>query len=330
MKDGISTCIGIESTAHTFGVSVVSSSGKIFCDVKKTYKPPPGKGIHPREAAQHHGLHAGEILSSAMEEYGEKLDLVDAVAFSMGPGLGPCLRTGATVARTLAHRLEKPLTPVHHAIAHLEIGKLVTGAVDPLAILVSGGHTNITAFSDHFWRIYGETEDITLGNLIDGFARQAGMSSPGGPMIEEFAKKSKNYIDLPYVVKGNDVSYSGLLTALSGKLAEGEELADLCYSLQEVAFAMLTEAAERALAHTEKKEVLLAGGVAANLRLQEMVKQISEDHEAQFFAVPLRFSGDCGAQIAWTGLQLNARGVEIEIEKSFVKPRWRMDSVYIP
>ena len=324
------TCLGIESTAHTIGVSVASSSGQIFCDVKKMYKPPVGKGIHPREAAQHHSTYFPEILSKALAEYHRPVETINAVAFAMGPGLGPCLRTGATVARTLSCRLGKPLVPVHHAIGHLEIAKLATCSTDPLAVLVSGGHTNICAFSDHYWRIYGETEDITLGNLIDGFAREAGLPSPGGPIVEELAKKSKNFISIPYIVKGNDVSYSGLLTALSTKLKQKMSVDDLCYSLQEVAFAMLTEATERALAHTEKREVLLAGGVAANKRLQEMLKQIAEEHEATFYVVPMKFSGDCGAQIAWTGAQLYMKGVTVELEKSFVKPRWRMDSVYIP
>jgi N6-L-threonylcarbamoyladenine synthase len=324
------TCIGIEATAHTFGVSVASSNGQIFCDAKRMHKPPLGKGIHPREAAQHHSTYASEILSSALREYGKPTKTIDAIAFSMGPGLGPCLRTGATVARTLSYSLGKPLVPVHHAIAHIEIAKLATGSKDPLAVLVSGGHTNICAFSDHYWRIYGETEDITLGNLIDGFAREAGLPSPGGPVVEELAKKGNNFIALPYAVKGNDVSYSGLLTALGSKLLKKIDVSDLCYSLQEVAFAMLTEATERALAHTEKREVLLAGGVAANNRLQEMLKQIAEEHGADFYVVPLKFSGDCGAQIAWTGAQLYIKGVRVEIENSFVKPRWRMDSVYIP
>ena len=330
MGERVITCIGIEATAHTFGVSVASSNGRILCDVKRMHRPPLGKGIHPREAAQHHSTYAPEILSKALRDYGKPANTIDAVAFSMGPGLGPCLRTGATVARTLSSSLNKPLVPVHHAIAHIEIAKLAIGFKDPLAVLVSGGHTNICAFSDHYWRIYGETEDITLGNLIDGFAREAGLPSPGGPVVEELANKGREFIDLPYAVKGNDVSYSGLLTALGSKLLKKIDVADLCYSLQEVAFAMLAETTERALAHTEKREVLLAGGVAANRRLQEMLRQISEEHGADFGVVPLNFSGDCGAQIAWTGSQLYMKGVHVEIEKSFVRPRWRMDSVYIP
>ncbi len=329
-KKGEKVCLGVESTAHTFGIALATSGGRILSDVNAVYRPPPGKGIHPREAAQHHSEQAASVLEECFRTANIRIDQVDAIAFSMGPGLGPVLRTGATVARALAVWLNRPLIPIHHAIGHIEIASLTTTAKDPLVILVSGGHTVITAFAAGRWRVFGETEDITLGNLLDMFARAAGLRSPGGSAVEELAKRGRRFIDLPYVVKGNDTSYSGLLTAAENKLREGESIEDLCYSLQEVAFAMLAEASERALAHTEKSEVLMAGGVAANERLQEMVHIISEEHEAKFLVVPKRYSGDCGAQIAWTGLLAHEHGVVTDVDRSFVRPRWRLDRVNIP
>jgi len=121
-----------------------------------------------------------------------------------------------------------------------------------------------------------------------------------------------------------------LLTAALRKLKEGNKIEDVCPSLQEVSFAMLTEAAERALAHTEKKEILLTGGVAANERLQQMIRSISLEHGAKFFVVSKEYSGDCGAQIAWTGVLAYQSSVQVDIEKSFVKPKWRLDQVRIP
>ena len=323
-------CLGVESTAHTFGVSLASSKGEILSDVNSTYTPMPGEGIHPRKAAQHHSNVAPEVLRLSLQRAGIKLRDIDAIAFSVGPGLGPVLRTGATLARALSIWLNKPFVPVHHAVAHIEIGRLATGSKDPLVLLVSGGHTTIATYAAKRWRILGETEDITLGNLLDVFAREARLNFPGGPAVEDLAKKGRNFINLPYVVKGNDVSYSGLLTAAIKKLKEGERIEDLCYSLQEVAFAMLTEATERALAYTEKEEVLLTGGVAANERLQSMIREIAREHGAKFFVVPKRFSGDCGAQIAWTGVLVYQHGVQVDVEKSFVKPKWRLDQVDIP
>lgn len=324
-------CLGIESTAHTFGASVASEEGKILSDVKDVYVPPTGMGIHPREAAQHHSQVAHEVIIEAFKRAKVKPQDLDAIAFSMGPGLGPALRVGATVARALAAFLKKPLVPVHHAIGHIEIAILTTGAIDPLTVIVSGGHTALVAFARRRWRIFGETEDITLGNLLDMFAREVGIPSPGGRNVEELARSGGNLIDLPYTVKGNDVSYSGLLTAALRRFKEGgSKLEDLCYSLQEIAFSMLTEATERCLAHTEKRELLLTGGVAANKRLQEMLKSIAEEHEAKFYVVDPKFSGDCGAQIAWTGLLAYKVGVKIDVEESFIKPKWRLDKVDVP
>ena len=324
------TCLGIESTAHTFGVAIASSSGGILSDVNSKYSPLPGKGIHPREAAQHHSEVAPIVLRDSLEKWGGQVDGINVVAFSAGPGLGPVLRTGATMARALASWLDVPLVLVHHAIAHIEIAACMTGAKDPLVALVSGGHTTVTAFKGGRWQVFGETEDITLGNLLDMFARAVPLQTPGGPEVEKLASLGRVFLDLPYVVKGNDVSYSGLLTATKRLLNSGAALEDVCYSLQEVAFAMLAEAVERALAHTEKNELLLTGGVAANNRLREMLRIVAEDHGAELLVVPREYSGDSGAQIAWTGVLAFSAGVKTEIERSFVKPRWRLDSVDTP
>lgn len=321
--------LGIESTAHTFGASVASSVRGILTDFKRVYVPPLGKGIHPREAAQHHASVAAKVVKEALTLKGNHLAGIDIIGFSRGPGLGPCLRTGATVARSIATYISLPLVPVHHAIGHIEITMKVSGLKDPLVVLVSGGHTCITAFSDGRWRIFGETEDITLGNLLDMFAREVGLPSPGGAAVEKMAEKGRKFVNLPYVQKGNDVSYSGLLTAAKRVLGT-ERLEDICYSIQEVSFSTLAEAAERALAHTEKKEVLLVGGVASNRRLREMIAVISEEHGARYAFAPDKYSADCGAQISWTSILAYKSGVRIENAESYVKPKWRIDEVPVP
>ncbi|MEM2921080.1 MAG: KEOPS complex N(6)-L-threonylcarbamoyladenine synthase Kae1 [Candidatus Bathyarchaeia archaeon] len=323
-------CLGIESTAHTFGIAIAASDGRILANINATYYPPRGQGIHPRLAAQHHCEVAPKVLRRTLQAWGRPLKELNSVAFSCGPGLGPALRTGATVARAIAFRYELPIIPVHHAIGHIEIAIHATGAVDPLVVLVSGGHTVITAFANHRWRVFGETEDITLGNLLDMLAREAGLPSPGGPEVEKLAQKGVKLLKMPYVVKGNDVSYSGLLTAASHLLRSGEALENICFSVQEVAFSMLAEATERALVHTGKNEILLTGGVAANRRLREMLNAVAEDQNAKFLVVPNEFSGDSGAQIAWTGILALQAGMAVEVSRSFVKPRWRLDTVDVP
>ncbi|MEM0241032.1 MAG: tRNA (adenosine(37)-N6)-threonylcarbamoyltransferase complex transferase subunit TsaD, partial [Candidatus Nezhaarchaeales archaeon] len=204
--------LGIESTAHTFGCGIVDSSGNILANVNNTYIPAKG-GIHPRESAQHHSDVAPRVIRTALSEAKLSMDQVDAIAVSLGPGLGPCLRVGATICRALAVAYDKPLIPVNHAVAHIEIAKLTTGFKDPLIVFVSGGNTIIAAYSDGRYRVFGETLDIALGNLLDAFAREAHLPHPGGPRVEELAKKGERLLKLPYIVKGQDVSYSGLLTA---------------------------------------------------------------------------------------------------------------------
>jgi glycoprotease/Kae1 family metallohydrolase len=182
--------------------------------------------------------------------------------------------------------------------------------------------------------VFGETLDIALGNCLDVFAREAGLHQakdmPFGAVIEKIAANGKKLIPLPYTVKGMDMSLSGLLTAVVALLKKGEyKLEDLCYSLQETAFSMVTEVTERALAHTEKKEVLLTGGVAANKRLQSMIKAIAEEHGATFKVVPSEFAVDNGAMIAWTGVLAYTYGLITPIDESFVKLRWRLEEVEV-
>lgn len=323
-------CLGIESTAHTFGASVVTDLGVILSDVRDVHLSAPGTGIHPREAAEHHSEVAARVVSGSLGTAGIKASKLAGVAVSLGPGLGPCLRVGATVARSIAAYFHLPMIPVNHAIGHIEIGTLTTGAKDPLVVLVSGGHTVIAAFSGGRWRIFGETEDITIGNLYDMFAREIDLPSPAGPQIEKLATESTIFLHLPYVVKGNDVSYSGLLTAALARLRAGAKLEDVCYSMQEVSCSMLAEAVERSLAYTGKREILLTGGVAANKTLCKKLEEVAKLHDAVCHVVASPYTGDCGAQIAWTGMLALKAGLAAPFEDAGVRPKWRLEDVDIP
>ncbi|MGC8895523.1 MAG: KEOPS complex N(6)-L-threonylcarbamoyladenine synthase Kae1 [Candidatus Bathyarchaeia archaeon] len=333
-KTGKSYCLGIESTADDFSVGISTFNGEILANVINAYIPEKG-GIHPREAARHHAEVASQVIEEAFKKSGLRPRDLSVIAFSQGPGLGPCLRTGATIARALASYLNLPLVGVNHCIAHIEIGKLKERVKDPVTLYVSGGNTIVSAFDSGRYRVFGETLDVALGNCLDSFAIEAGLHQshgmPLGAMVEKLAREGKKLIPLPYTVKGMDTSFSGLLTAAVNLLKKGEhKLEDLCYSLQETAFSMVTEVTERALAHTEKKEVLLTGGVAANKRLQSMVEAIAEEHDAEFRVVPSEFAVDNGAMIAWTGVLAYKSGLVTPIEKSFVKLRWRLDEVEVP
>jgi N6-L-threonylcarbamoyladenine synthase/protein kinase Bud32 len=327
-------CLGIESSADDFGVGIASFKGEILANESDSYIPVEG-GIHPREAARHHAEVADKVLKDALTTSGLKPADLSVVAFSQGPGLGPSLRTGATVARALASYINIPLVGINHSVAHIEIGKLKTGVNDPVTLYASGGNTIVTAFEAGRYRVFGETLDIALGNCLDVFAREAGLKNqkgvPLGAAVERLAAKGKNLVTLPYIVKGMDLSLSGLLTAATASVHSSNFcLEDLCYSLQETAFSMVTEVTERALAHTEKKEVLLTGGVAANKRLQAMLAVIAEEHDARFSVVPLEFATDNGAMIAWTGTLAYRHGLTTPLHESYVKLRWRVDKVDVP
>ena len=332
MRDGY--CLGIESTADDFGVGIVSFDGEVLVNINDTYMPEKG-GIHPREAARHHARTAGKILAEAFKKSGISPKELSIIAFSQGPGLGPCLRTGATAARALASYLNLPLIGVNHCVAHIEIGKLINKAEDPVTLYVSGGNTIVAAYEAKRYRVFGETLDIAVGNCIDVFAREAGFKSekglPLGRIVEEKARKGERFIPLPYTVKGMDLSFSGLLTATINLLHKGKyRIEDLCFSFQETIFSMLTEVTERALAHTEKKEVLLTGGVGSNNRLKEMLRIMAEEHDAVFHSVPKEYALDNGAMIAWAGVLSYKHNLTIPVEKSFVKLKWRLDEVEVP
>lgn len=367
--------LGIESTAHTFGVGIVRN-GKILANVKDTYTTEKG-GIIPVDAAKHHCEKAGEIYEKALLDSGINENEIDAISFSQGPGLPPCLREGLKFAKQVSLKLKKPLVPINHCIAHLEIGRLV-GVKDPVMLYTSGANTQVIAYASGKYRVFGETLDLGVGNFIDTFARYLGLGFPGGPKIQKLAEQSKDYIELPYTVKGMDIALSGILTNLRQKIDEMNKFnldndlsslhseidkkilmkkfrgsfiknfksranekeaidytkEDLSYSMQETVFAMLVEVAERALAYTDKKELLLAGGVACNSRLQEMAKKMCEERlkKTRLFVPDNSLLVDNGAMIAYTGEILFNSGIKIPYNKTEeidIKSRQRTDDVNV-
>jgi len=328
--------LGIESTAHTFGIGILDDK-KILSDVKDIYKPPHGSGIHPGEARDHHQKIKEEVLKRSLEEAEVKIEDIDIISYSAGPGLPPCLRVGMEFARELTKKTNAKLIAVNHGVAHIEIARLLTESKDPIMLFVSGGNTQIIGYAAGKYRIFGETQDIAIGNARDTFIRNTVGKYPGGPVMDELAKTGKkNYeetgklLSLPYSVKGMDLSFSGIVTAALKLREKGEKVEDICFAFQETTFAMLTEVVERALAHTEKKEVLLTGGVAAAPRLGEMLNIMCEERGAKFYVVPKPLSGDNGAMIAWTGLLAYNHGQKpVEIDKADFYQKWRTDEVEI-
>ena len=315
-------CLGIESTAHTFAIGIIDDKGHVLFDERSVYKPPLGMGIHPREAAKFHIENAINVVKNALK----KVKDIDVISFSQGPGLPNCLQVGASVARCLSLKYKKPLIGVNHCTAHIEIGKLVTNCKDPVVVYCSGGNTQIIAYVGKKYRIFGETEDIPIGNAFDVLAREIGLEMPGGPKIEKLAKKG-TWVDLPYVVKGMDFSLTGIVTQCKKLHNENVKKEDICYSFQETVFSMLTEVTERAMAHTNKNEVLLVGGVAASHRLQGMMKVMCSGREAKSYSVPDKYAGDNGLMIAWNGILVFSAGQKMKVEDTGYIKNWRTDEV---
>jgi N6-L-threonylcarbamoyladenine synthase len=322
--------LGIESTAHTFGVGIIDNKGKIYSNIKKQFisKEGTSEGIKPYDASIFHYQNSLDVLKEALSIAKLTLDDIDLISFSKSPGLAPCLSVGATLARTLAIKYKKPIVGVNHCVAHLEIGKTLMKAKDPLFIYTSGANTQIIAKDNKRYKILGETLDIGLGNLFDSFARNLGHGFPGGPILDQIYFKSTNYISLPYSVKGMDIVFSGLLTAAEKKIGKVKE-EDLVYSFMHTAYAMLLEVCERALSYTKKKEIMVIGGVAASKALKEMLLKFSKQRKIKLFIPPVSVCLDNGLMIADLGLKHYLYDKKQDIEKTIIDPTERTDQVII-
>ena len=303
-------CLGIEGTSHTFGASIVSSKKKILSDIKDMLITDKG-GIIPVQAAEHHKRVAKKIIEESILK--AKYPKIDLISFSRSPGLPPSLHETRKIALELGKEMNIPVIGVNHVISHLSSAHFHTKVKDPIYLFVSGANTQILVLENKRFHQVGESLDLAIGNALDKFAREIGLGFPGGPKIEELAKQG-SYIELPYIVKGMDLSFSGIVTKVIELFRKGIKKEDLCFSLQETCFSMLTEVTERAMANCNKRELVLIGGVAANKRLREMLTIMCNERKAKFYSVPLEYSGDHGAMIAYQGiLEFNKSKIKTEI-----------------
>jgi N6-L-threonylcarbamoyladenine synthase len=276
------------------------------------------------------------IVNEDDDEYDDSTDPsqnIAAITYTKGPGMGGPLQSCAIAARTIATLWNKkpsqyhhhsphhhiPIIGVNHCVGHIEMGRLCCSTTNPIVLYVSGGNTQVLAYAAQQQRymIFGETIDIAIGNCLDRFARAIAMSNDPSPgyNIEQAARSYANVytalgqtppliIDLPYTVKGMDVSFSGILSTIEliakqelavdngkdGNVTNNSNIihvqdnvtttkqAGWCYALQETIFAMLVEITERALAHVpDCYDVLIVGGVGCNVRLQQMMQQMIDD-----------------------------------------------------
>ncbi|KAK3086358.1 hypothetical protein FSP39_017367 [Pinctada imbricata] len=321
--------IGFEGSANKLGIGIIKD-GEVLSNPRHTYITPPGQGFLPRDTAKHHQKHALDILRKALDEAKVTPSDIDVVCYTKGPGMGAPLVSTALVARTVAQLWRKPIIGFLNPYqpSDIEMGRLITGADNPTVLYVSGGNTQVIAYSQRRYRIFGETIDIAVGNCLDRFARVLKLSNDPSPgyNIEQLAKNGKKFLELPYTVKGMDVSFSGLLSYIEEKAPELVEKGeytpeDLCFSLQETVFAMLIEITERAMAHCGSQEVLIVGGVGCNKRLQEMMGKMAEERGAKLYATDERFCIDNGAMIAQAGWEMYKSGQTTPLKDTFCTQR---------
>ncbi|KAG7396169.1 hypothetical protein PHYBOEH_002666 [Phytophthora boehmeriae] len=337
-KDGDVLVMGIEGSANKLGVGIIryraDGETEILANPRKTYITPPGQGFLPRETAWHHQNHAVGVVRACLAEAKVSPQQLDCISYTKGPGMGGPLRSAAVCARMLSLLWNKPLIGVNHCVGHIEMGRTVTKAANPVVLYVSGGNTQVIAYSMQCYRIFGETIDIAVGNCLDRFARVLELSNDPSPgyNIEVLAREGKKFIELPYIVKGMDVSFSGISTFIEkeakDKIKSGEcTKADLCYSLQETIFAMLVEITERAMAHCGQSEVLIVGGVGCNLRLQEMMGIMAKERNGRVCAMDHRYCIDNGAMIAQAGVLQFQYGQTTPMKEATCTQRFRTDEV---
>ena len=324
-------CLGIESTAHTFGASVVaygSGRPRILSNVRDMFSTEEG-GMVPAELSEHHVATWRGVVAQALTDAGVCMDEVSLVSYSRAPGIGHALRIGAGVARSLAARYDAELVGVNHCVAHLEIGRVLAQEQDPVLLYASGANTQVIALEGGAYRVFGETVDIGVGNFLDTLARSMGLGFPGGPELERLAARYGGpLVELPYVVKGMDVSFSGMQTKVRTMIDQDKHSFEaLAFAVQEHAFAMLVEVAERALAHTGKHSLVLGGGVGCNARLQEMCERMCSQREVSFYAPEKQYLVDNGAMIALLGVSVFASAGGLRVSEADIDPYERTDDV---
>ena len=303
--------------AVTRGRKVLSSVIASQIDIHKRYG-----GVVPEIASRNHVMAISQITSQAIADAGIKPEELDCVAVTYGAGLLGALLVGVSFAKAYAYALGKPLIPVNHIRGHVAANYIAKPDLKPpyICLIASGGHTAVVRVDDfEEITLLGSTQDDACGEAFDKVARVLGLEYPGGPQIQKLAREGKPVVQLPTPLKnseGYDFSYSGLKTAVinyvHSKEQKGEEFskADIACSFQEKAVSIMTDAAVRAAKDSRLDTIVIAGGVAANERLREVMMQKAEKHGLKVYYPPLSLCTDNAAMIASEAYNLVGSGAD--------------------
>lgn len=313
MKDVI--LCAIESSCDETAVAIIKNGNEVLSnivssqiDIHQRFK-----GVMPEIASRLHVEQISIVIKEAIIKASISWEMVDGIAFTLGPGLVGSLHTGALAAKTIAWYFNKPLIPVHHIVGHIYANAFVSTLSFPLlALVVSGGHTELVYMKEHFdFEILGATLDDAVGESYDKVGRMLDLPYPGGPIIDQLAKLGKAHYKLPHVHTQNplDFSFSGLKSAVYNLKKKEERLKntinvhDMAYAFQEAALNQLIEKTKYALETLEVNHVVLAGGVAANSRLRELLTQLVNQYpDKQLTIPPMWCCTDNAAMIGAAGM----------------------------
>ena len=311
MKD--TYILGIESSCDETSISIVkngtdeiATSTSTQIDIHKDFG-----GVVPEIASRHHVKNVTMVLEECFEKANMTMDEIDAIAITYGPGLIGSLLIGLETAKTLAFIHNKPLIPVHHIAGHIYANSLVKELKFPLlALVVSGGHTEIIEMTDHYkFNKLGGTLDDAIGECYDKVARVIGLEYPGGPKIDKLATLGKPTYKLPVPLKDDsyNFSFSGLKSAVIN-LAHNEEQRgnelnkeDLSASFQKVAIESITTKIKKAIVEKDIKTVIVAGGVAANQGLRNEMQKLANELNIELSIPPMKYCTDNATMIAAAG-----------------------------
>ncbi|MFD1171231.1 tRNA (adenosine(37)-N6)-threonylcarbamoyltransferase complex transferase subunit TsaD [Oceanobacillus picturae] len=306
--------LGIETSCDETAVAIVKNGTTIVSNVVASQIESHKRfgGVVPEIASRHHVEQMTLVLEEAFAQAELTWNEIDAIAVTEGPGLVGALLIGVNTAKALAFAKQKPLVGVHHIAGHIYANRLETEFQFPLlALIVSGGHTELVLMREHgSYEVIGETRDDAAGEAYDKVARMLSLPYPGGPQIDRLAAEGEANINFPraWLEEGSyDFSFSGLKSSVINTIhnasQRGEELKsqDIAASFQSSVVDVLVSKTLRAAKEYKVKQVIVAGGVAANSGLRNALKATFADTEVPLFIPPLKLCTDNAAMIAAAG-----------------------------
>jgi N6-L-threonylcarbamoyladenine synthase len=318
--------MGIETSCDETAVAIVKNGREILANVVASQIESHKRfgGVVPEIASRHHVEQITIVLEEALKQANVELKDIDAIAVTEGPGLVGALLIGVNAAKALAFANDIPLVGVHHIAGHIYANRLVSEMKFPLlSLVVSGGHTELVYMKEHgHFEVIGETRDDAAGEAYDKVARTLNLPYPGGPHIDRLAHEGKATIDLPraWLEEGSyDFSFSGLKSAVINVVHNAQQRgveivpAELAASFQESVIDVLMTKTLKAVKQYEVKQVLLAGGVAANKGLREALSKSFAEMDIELIIPPLSLCTDNAAMIAAAGSVLYEKGERADL-----------------